>query len=71
MHDHIMYGGFTRLIARKGIERKEASTFVVGFHEAQWQLVFRLYIGLQKLHVHRPSLMVLNGIAGRPAVSYG
>ncbi|OAI47336.1 hypothetical protein AYO43_04520 [Nitrospira sp. SCGC AG-212-E16] len=71
MRHHIMYRGFTRLIDRKEIKGQEARTFAVELHEAQRQLASRLYIGLQKLHVNRPSLMVLNSGVGRPAVSYG
>jgi hypothetical protein len=59
------------LLGREAVARRGINMSAVEFQRTQWQLAYRLYIGLQKLHVHRPSLMVLNSTAGRPAVSYG
>jgi hypothetical protein len=59
------------LLGREEVRRRGINMSAVEFQRMQWQLACRMHIGLQKLHVHRPSLVVLNSVAGRPAVSYG
>jgi hypothetical protein len=45
---------------------KEPKTFAVEFQQPHWQLAFQVHLQLQKPHVRRPSLVVLNRGVGDP-----